>query len=164
METLSVHRILDLFHECRRSGQWAQCFLETRGSAITAAFSVRFENRKFEEKVEGKPRRRITPSRRRRNLQRRKSWLERKQGNNVQPCASNPAEEHSENNDEGVDDNKTKESDKGPVWKVDSIPQLDGNSEPLENSVVKEPELIEKIRVFHLDPQFDIDDTEDNIS
>ena len=41
---VSVHRILDLFQECRKSGQWAQCFMETRGAVVSATFSVRCEN------------------------------------------------------------------------------------------------------------------------
>ena len=66
--------------------------------------------------------------------------------------------------DERVEDDNPKESDKGPVWKVDDIPQLDGNLEVSENSVDKEPEFIEQIEVFDLNPNNDIDETEDGVS
>ena len=65
---------------------------------------------------------------------------------------------------EGVEDDNSKESDKGPVWRVDSIPQLDGTSEASENNVDKYPELIEKLEVIDFNQIDDVDDSEDAVS
>ena len=141
MGTDSINRILELFQECRRSGTWASCFLETRGAAVTATFSVRCENGIENEKiVEEKPRRRITPSRRRRNFKRRKAWLEGKEA-----LASKPAEEESKQSVECVEVVEEVEVipdklEKGLVWHIDTIPQLDGLSEASENSKVDNAE------------------------
>ena len=53
----------------------------------------------------------------------------------------------------------------GPVWKVDTIPQLDGlsDNETMEDCVVAEdeyPEFIEQIRSFDLNEDKDIQETE----
>ena len=160
METVSITRVLGLFQECRKSGQFAVLHLETRGSAVTATFSVRCENGNRKEEEE-KPRRRITPSRRRRNFHRRKAWLEKKQGNEEHSNASIPAE-----NASVVVENVPEEAVKGPVWNIDPIPQLDGSPEPSENTEDEEtfPEFLEQIRMSDFNASDDIDDTEDCLS
>ena len=125
MATISINLILGLFQECQKSGQFATCYLETRGSAVTATFSVRCDNGNGKEEV--KPRRRIPPSRRRRNYERRKAWLEKKHGSEVPPNASEPVNKDSspdesvegvENCAERVEDHNPEDSEKGLVWKL----------------------------------------------
>ena len=161
MGTLIFERVLALFRDCQRSGEWAQAFMETRGSALTATFSVRCENG-IEEKEGGKLRKKMTRSRRRRNLQRRRDWLDRKQGVDLNLSASQPAEKDSVDSEEYVDvDDNSKKLDKGPVWKVDNIPQIDGNSEAPETSVdntLKDTNEIFKEQVDDSDTVSEIED------
>ena len=96
MGIVTVHRILDLFQDCRKSGQFAKCFLETRGGEVHTTFSIRCEDERGRS-AEENPRRRMTPSRRRRNLKRREAWLERKQESKAPPSTfsfSKPADEN----------------------------------------------------------------------
>jgi len=55
---------------------------------------------------------------------------------------------------------------KGPVWNLDTIPQLDGSPESSENTEDEETfsEFIEQIRFSDLNSSDDIDDTEDCLS
>ena len=75
--------------------------------------------------------------------------------------ASKPADEHV------VVENVPEEATvKGPVWNLDTIPQLDGSHEPSENTEDEEtfPEVIEQIWMTDFNSSDDIDDTEDCLS
>ena len=63
-------------------------------------------------------------------------------------CVTKPAEEDSENCDERVEVDNPEESDKGPVWRVDAIPQSDHTSEASENSHDKDPEITNCIKLY----------------
>ena len=60
--------------------------------------------------------------------------------------------------------------DKGPVWKLDTIPQIDGHGsseasdDPKDEAVKEEvPEIIEKIRVLDFSSLKDLKDSEEDI-
>lgn len=74
----------------------------------------------------------MTPSRRRRNLQRRNAWLEKKKGSEVPPAFSKPFETDPPTIGETMK-NIPKESENGPVWNLETIPQLDGAHGHSEN-------------------------------
>ena len=163
MGSVPINRILDLFEECRRTGRFAQCYLETRGAVVSATLSVTCDNGWGREEGGGQrqPRRRITPSRRRRNLDRRKAWLERKREEQVlpKPVLKDPAQ--TPQSDDCVEEieieKQSFEVEINPVWKVDNIPQLDGLPETIEHSADAEefPEFSDETSVDPLDNDVD---------